>query len=102
MGALIVEVTETVKTEILIKGEIMKKFPIGMLANTIGEDISKRYSFESHTSQIQYAIFEGLQKFQQSKEEFLVNVFDRYTLKIAPSGGVDCILSLIENTVVIK
>lgn len=101
MGALTVAVTETIKTEILITEEIMKKYPIGFLANTIGNDIAKGNSLESYTSQIQSAIFEGLQNLQQNKETFLVNVFDKYTLKVTPDGS-SCILSLIENTVTIK
>jgi hypothetical protein len=101
MGALTVAVTETVKTEILVNAEVMKKYPFGMLANTIGENIAKINSLESHTYQIQSAIFEGLQKFQQNNTDFLVNVFDNFTLKVTPNGD-GCVLALVENTVVLK
>lgn len=101
MGALTVAVTEAVKTEVLVIAEVMKKYPIGMLANTIGDKIAKKDSLESHTYQIQSAIFEGLQKFQQNNTEFIVNVFDKFTLKVRPEAD-GCILSLIENTVVLK
>lgn len=101
MGALTVAVSETIKIEISIFAEIIKKFPIGMLANTIGDDIAQRYSFGSHKSQIQSAIFEGLQKLQKNEKDFFVNVFDNYTLKVTPTGD-GCVLSLIENTVTIK
>lgn len=101
MEALTVTVTETVKTEILVIAEVMKKYPFGMLANTIGENIAKINSLKSHTYQIQSAIFEGLQKFKQNNTEFFVNIFDKFTLKVRPEGD-GCILSLIENTVVIE
>ena len=101
MGALTVSVSETVKTEILVIAEVMKKYPFGMLANTIGDNIAKKNSLESHTSQIQSAIFEGLQKFKQNNTEFFVNIFDKYTLKVRPDGD-GCILALVENTVTIK
>ena len=101
MGALSVSVKETVKTEILISAEIMKKQSIGMLADTIGENIAESHSISPYKSQIQSAIFEGLQRFQQNEKDFLVNVFKNFTLKVTANGD-DCVLSLIENTVTIK
>lgn len=102
MRALTVSVSETIKTEILISAEILKKQSIGMLANTIGNNIAQGHSLGPYTSQIQSAIFEGLQRFQQGEKDFLVNVFENFTLKVTSDGGDGCILSLIENTVTIK